>query len=165
MRSFQETLWKSSHTYTLMLHLSLSAGLTRNHFPRSIAFTCYTLNSWFVGLLILCFKACIHWQAHWVFSITHCRQWHCSGMWDAFWLKLGKVHILISFLSSVSAVVVVRTLFQALTSFCNLWHTVVWVFLTFVNDNLKSTVVARCAPSTATEKGCYKPEKSKCVSG
>lgn len=93
---FQQTLRKSSHMYTTLLHSSLSGGLTRIHFPRSIRFSHYILKSQYIDFLILCFKTCIHWQVHWVFSITHCsalhvcRQWHSSGIYGAFWLKLGK---------------------------------------------------------------------------
>lgn len=94
-------LWKSSHMYTLLLCSSLSAGLTRIHFPWSVLFSRYIWNSHCIDSLILRFKTCTRWQVHWVFSITHCsvlhvcRQCHCSGLYCAFWLKLGK-HIFCS---------------------------------------------------------------------
>lgn len=125
MCSSQQTLWKSSHMYPVLLHSGLSAGLTKIHFSRSILFPCYIFDSQYIDLLILCFKTCIHWEMHWVFSITHCsallmrRQWHCSGIYSAFWLKLGK-YIFCSHLLSMSAVALVKPLFQALAQFCYL---------------------------------------------
>lgn len=92
---------RSSHMYTLLLCSSLSAGLTRIHFPWSVLLSCYIWSSHCINSLILCFKTCTHWQVHWVLSITHCsvlhvyRQCHCSGLNCAFWLKLGK-HIFCS---------------------------------------------------------------------
>lgn len=84
-----------SHVYCIV-HSSLSAVLTRIHFSGSILFSCYVLNSQCIDFPLLCFKTCIHWQVHWAFSIIHCSVWHmyrqrhCSGIYTAFWLKLGK---------------------------------------------------------------------------
>lgn len=94
--SFRQTLWKSSRMYTVLLHASLSARITKIHFPQSLLFSCYFYKLSVYRFAHSVFQDCRRCQGHWVFNNAHCsvlfmcRQRHCSGLYDGFWLNLGK---------------------------------------------------------------------------
>lgn len=80
----------------VLLHASLSAGITKIHFPQSVLFSCYFYKLSVYRFAHSVFQDCRRCQGHRVFNNAHCsvlfmcRQRYCSGLYDGFWLNLGK---------------------------------------------------------------------------